>query len=54
MSSTMSRTRDSTSTQARVVISPATMTTPVFTRVSQATRPRGSSFRIASSTPSEI
>ena len=54
MSSTVLRTSASTSTQARVVTSPATITTPVFTRVSQATRPRSSSLRMASSTASEI
>ena len=54
MSSTVLRTSASTSTQARVVTSPATMTTPVLTSVSQATRPRSSSLRIASSTASEI
>src|SRR4029450_38393 len=37
-----------------VVISPATMTRPVVISVSQATRPLGSSFRIASRTESEI
>ena len=35
-------------------VSPATMTTPVLTRVSQATRPRGSAAMIASSMASEI
>src|ERR1700684_2655568 len=54
MSSTVLRTRASTSTQALVVTSPATMTTPVLTRVSQATRPRGAAVMIASSTASEI
>ena len=54
MSSTVLRTSASTSTQARVVTSPATMTTPVLTSVSQATRPRSSSLRMASSTTSEI
>src|SRR5579862_7329217 len=54
MSRTVRRTSDSTSTQALVVISPATITTPVFTNVSQATRPRASSLRMASSTTSEI
>src|SRR5438552_7963198 len=54
MSSTVLRTSASTSTQAEVVTSPATITTPVLTRVSQATRPRTSSARIASSTASEI
>ena len=37
-----------------VEISPETTTRPVFTSVSQATRPVGSSRRTASSTPSEI
>src|SRR3712207_3992067 len=37
-----------------VEISPDTTTRPVFTSVSQATRPFGSSRMIASSTPSEI
>src|SRR5580692_1415618 len=54
MSSTVLRTMASTSTQALVVTSPATMTTPVLTRVSQATRPRGSAARMASRTASEI
>src|SRR6201992_1115050 len=54
MSSTVLRTKASTSTQALVVTSPATMTTPVLTSVSQATRPRGSAARMASSTASEI
>src|SRR5271167_2375403 len=54
ISSTVLRTRASTSTQALVVTSPATITTPVLTRVSQATRPRGSAARMASSTASEI
>jgi hypothetical protein len=36
------------------VISPATITSPVVTRVSQATRPFGSSARTASRTESEI
>ena len=40
MSSTVSRTSASMSTQAVVVTSPATITTPVLTSVSQATRPR--------------
>jgi hypothetical protein len=42
------------STYVSVVISPATMTRPVVTSVSQATRPRGSSVRTASRTESEI
>src|SRR3954451_23250062 len=42
------------STYVGVEISPETATRPVFTRVSQATRPYGSSARTASSTPSEI
>jgi hypothetical protein len=54
MSNTVLRTRDSTSTQALVVTSPATTTTPVLINVSQATRPRGSSLTMASSTASEI
>ncbi len=37
-----------------VEISPETTAMPVLTRVSQATRPFGSSAMIASSTPSEI
>src|SRR5579862_4890472 len=37
-----------------VVISPATTTSPVFTSVSHATRPYGSSASTASSTVSEI
>ena len=37
-----------------VEISPDTTTRPVFTRVSHATRPFGSSRSTASSTPSEI
>jgi len=45
----------STSTQALVrYFTGLPRTTPVLMRVSQATRPRGSSFRIASSTASEI
>jgi len=54
MSSTVLRTMASTSTQALVVTSPATMTTPVLTMVSQATLPLGSAARMASSTASEI
>src|ERR671918_1447773 len=42
------------STYVSVLISPATTTRPVVTSVSQATRPFGSSARIASSTASEI
>ncbi len=42
------------STYVVVVISPATTTRPVVIRVSQATRPSGSSVRTASRTASEI
>src|SRR3954449_3811517 len=42
------------STYVSVEISPDTTTRPVFTSVSQATRPYGSSVRTASRTPSEI
>src|SRR5215210_3688636 len=42
------------STYTSVVISPETTTRPVFTSVSHATRPVGSSAITASSTPSEI
>src|SRR5579884_3473733 len=42
------------STYVSVVISPATTTSPVVIRVSQATRPSGSSASTASSTESEI
>jgi hypothetical protein len=42
------------STQLSVVISPATITRPVVTSVSQATRLFGSSASMASSTASEI
>src|SRR3954464_10659292 len=42
------------STYVVVEISPETTTRPVFTSVSQATRPVGSSAITASSTPSEI
>src|SRR4051794_31260883 len=42
------------STYVSVEISPETTTRPVFTSVSQATRPVGSSAITASSTPSEI
>ena len=44
----------SRSTQALVVTSPATIATPVLTRVSQATRACLSSAMMASSTASEI
>src|SRR3569623_41109 len=54
MSRTTSRTSLSTSTKAFVVISPPTMTMPRVTKVSQATRPVGSSARTESRTPSEI
>ena len=50
----VSRAMSGMSTQVSVEISPETTTSPVFTRVSQATRPFGSSFMTASSTPSEI
>jgi hypothetical protein len=42
------------STYVVVEISPDTTTRPVFTSVSQATRPVGSSRMTASRTPSEI
>src|ERR687896_412229 len=42
------------STYVSVVISPETRIRPVFTSVSQATRPAGSSASTASRTPSEI
>jgi hypothetical protein len=42
------------STYVLVVISPATMTSPVVTSVSHATRPLASSVRTASRTESEI
>src|ERR687897_2205156 len=42
------------STYTSVVISPETTTSPVFTSVSHATRPSGSSAITASRTPSEI
>src|SRR3954468_22248123 len=42
------------STNVSVEVSPDTTTRPVFTSVSQATRPVGSSAMTASSTPSEI
>ena len=48
------RTSGAISTCARVVISPATTTRPVVTRVSQATREVGSCASIASRTASEI
>ena len=48
------RTSSSRSTQASVVISPATIATPVLTSVSHATRARLSCASIASSTASEI
>src|SRR6187551_449481 len=54
MSAIVSRTIERTSTYVSVVISPATTTSPVVTRVSQATRPSGSSFMTASRTASEI
>ncbi len=54
MSSTVLRTSASTSIQAEVVTSPATITTPVLIKVSQATRPRLSCARMASSTASLI
>ena len=54
MSQMTPRTSSSRSIQARVVISPATTATPVLTRVSQATRARGSRASSASSTASEI
>src|SRR5512144_892494 len=54
MSVTVSRTRPARSSIAVVVISPATMTRPVVTIVSHATRPRGSFRMISSSTASEI
>ncbi|MCY1450336.1 hypothetical protein D9M71_671350 [compost metagenome] len=48
------RTSSSRSTQAEVVTSPAMIATPVFTRVSQATRAYLSLAMMASSTASEI
>src|SRR6478735_9924026 len=51
---TTSRTIAGISTYARVETSPATCTRPVVTRVSTATRPTGSSVRIASRMLSEI
>ncbi|GBC86479.1 hypothetical protein HRbin12_00468 [bacterium HR12] len=50
----VSRTTAGMSTYSDVVISPATITMPVVTRVSQATRPSGSTARIASRIASEI
>src|SRR5438876_730005 len=50
----VSRTIFGRSTYVSVLISPATRTRPVVSSVSQATRPSGSSARIASSTASEI
>src|SRR5436309_5249624 len=54
MSRTVLRTMPGMSIQHSVEISPATSTTPVVTRVSQATLPMGSSAMIASRTASEI
>jgi len=54
MSTITERTSASRSTQALVVTSPATIATPVLTRVSQATRAPGSRANRASSTASEI
>src|SRR5439155_24012087 len=54
MPHTVSRTIFGMSTYASVVISPATPTSPVVSNVSHATRPFGSSPRIASRTASEI
>src|ERR1700692_954522 len=48
------RTRPAISTYASVVISPKTMTVPVLSAVSQATRPSGSLLRTASRTASLI
>src|SRR6266496_213803 len=53
MSAIVFRTRRGMSTYVSVVISPATTTRPVVIRVSQATRPCGSSERTASRTASE-
>ena len=50
----VSRTIVGISTYVSVEISPATTTSPVLVRHSQATRPPGSSVITASSTPSEI
>jgi hypothetical protein len=54
MPTIVSRTMRGISTYASVVISPATMARPVVTRVSHATRPRGSASMMASRTESEI
>src|SRR6186997_9186 len=54
MSRTVSRTISGTLRWTWVEISPETTAMPVLTRVSQATRPPGSSPMIASRTPSEI
>src|ERR1700710_530126 len=54
MSAIVARARRGMSTYVSVVISPATTTRPVVIRVSQATRPMGSSLRTASRTESEI
>src|SRR5580704_11867687 len=54
MSSTVWRTSLGMSTYVEVVISPATSTSPVVSRVSHATRLSGSSARSASRTESEI
>ncbi len=54
MSAMVWRTRAGMSINAVVVISPATMTRPVVTIVSQATLPRGSFRRISSRTASDI
>src|ERR671923_2850323 len=54
MRRTVSRAILGMSTYVSVVISPETTTRPVFTSVSQATRPAGSSAMTASRTPSEI
>src|ERR1700735_2957638 len=54
MPRTVSRATAGMSTYVSVVISPETTIRPVFTSVSHATRPFGSSRSTASSTPSEI
>src|SRR5215203_1424969 len=54
MARTVSRTMSGMLRWALVEISPETTAIPVFTSVSQATRPPGSSRMIASRTPSEI
>src|SRR3954454_16165704 len=54
MSRTVLRTTAGMSTYSFVEISPATMTMPVVTSVSHATRPGGSTAMIASRTASEI